>query len=359
MKHKTKRRLLLAATVGLLAGVVAVADINWTATARELATADPRLVLAALVVSLVAQFAWGTTHAGLLATIDPAVNRNRVRLGYLTATFVKQILPFGHIGGPAVMAYVLSEDLDIEYRRTFASVTAGELLVFIGSLLALGIGVGSIAATVVSAPRITAVAIGVGIAVVIPASIAITSIVIDERRVVTRLVVFVAAVSRWSFGRIIPALHRRLSIETVTRELGAFFDTYELATGDRSTVLTAVGIALGGWVLFCLPLYFGFLAVGDPVSIGIVLFLVPASGVAVLLPTPGGLGGVEVGLAAGVIALSGVTVESAAAAVLIHRVCTYWFVVCVGAVSSLAVSVNLTTVTRPAEADMVPADGEQ
>lgn len=77
------------------------------------------------------------------------------------------------------------------------------------------------------------------------------------------------------------------------------------------------------------------------------LVLVPAGGLATLLPTPGGLGGTEVGTAAALVVLTGATVDVAAAAVLLYRVASYWFVVLVGGASSLYLSVGFADL-RPA-----------
>ena len=69
-----------------------------------------------------------------------------------------------------------------------------------------------------------------------------------------------------------------------------------------------------------------------PVSPALAVFLVPMAGLATWLPLPGGLGGVEVALAAGLVAATGVGVGAAAAVAILHRLCAYWAVVAVDGV---------------------------
>jgi len=73
---------------------------------------------------------------------------------------------------------------------------------------------------------------------------------------------------------------------------------------------------------------------------------VPAGGLASLLPTPGGLGGAEVGTAGAAVLLTGASVELAAAGVLLFRIATYWFVVAVGGAASLYLSVGAFDLRR-------------
>jgi uncharacterized protein (TIRG00374 family) len=92
-----------------------------------------------------------------------------------------------------------------------------------------------------------------------------------------------------------------------------------------------------GWVWFALPLYFAGLAVGEHIDPLIVLFIVPASTLAGLTPSPGGLGGVEAALVALLAALAGLSLPTAAAVAVLYRVASYVFGLAVGALGVVAV----------------------
>ncbi|WP_168191274.1 lysylphosphatidylglycerol synthase transmembrane domain-containing protein [Haloprofundus sp. MHR1] len=326
------------AVVVALAALVGLSGVSWSGVVAELRTIDPLLLVVALAASLLAQLAWSSSTLLFLRTVDPTVSTGRVRLGYLTGTFAKQILPFGHAGGVPLMAYVLAEEMDLDYRGTFASVTASELLIFVASLAVAGLGFGwfVVADGVASGTELVALGL-VGVLALV--AVAIAGFV--KRRTAFRRVVHgVALVGRAVFRRAGPRVQGRLAPKAVDRGLDEFFETFDRATSDRSTVIRAATFAVVGWVLFALPLYLGSLAVGQSLPLALVLFVVPAAGLATLLPTPGGLGGTEVGLTAAVVVLAEVGLETAAAAVLVYRVCSYWFLLVVGGLSSLFLSVG-------------------
>jgi hypothetical protein len=334
------RRLVLGLVVlAALAVVVAAADVDPAAILAELGDADPVWLALALATSLLAQLAWGTATALFVRASAPGASINRVRLGYLSGTFAKQVLPFGHAGGVPLLAFVLAGDLDAPYRRVLPAVAASELLLFVCSLTVAAAGLVGFAATT------GLVGTGVllaGLALAALSGLAV-ALAFDRREVALRRATLVlAALGRRTLGRLVPRTRAALAPATVTAAVAEFLDAFDRATADRRTVLAAAVLGVAGWVLFALPLYFGFLAVGLPVSPTMALFVVPAGGVASVLPTPGGLGGSEVGTTAAVVVLAGVAVDAAAAGVLLYRVATYWFVVAVGGACAVYLSVGVS-----------------
>ncbi len=88
-----------------------------------------------------------------------------------------------------------------------------------------------------------------------------------------------------------------------------------------------VGAALALTLAYGLSLYFGLLAVGEPISLAllppVILVSVVGEGVASAAPTPGGLGATEAALVSGLL-LYGVPVDTAVAGVLVYRLATFW-----------------------------------
>ena len=112
-------------TVSLFAVLVFTLDIS--ATARVLSAADLTHIALAGAVSLFAQLCWSLATVTILHGVERGLPRRRIQLGYLAGTFGKQVLPLGNVGGAAILAYVIAEDMDRRFRDVFAAVTASKL----------------------------------------------------------------------------------------------------------------------------------------------------------------------------------------------------------------------------------------
>lgn len=332
-------RLALGAGVALALFGLLFLSLDVSATVAALAGADVRFVALAGLMALLAQFCWSLTTVAVIDGIDGSLPRRRVQLGYLTGTFGKQVLPLGNVGGSAILAYVLAEDLDRRFQEVFAAVTASELLVFAGSL---GVATLGLVALLVSplpgldGPVVLAMLVLVAFALVVGGAV-----LAYRRHVVATLVERTAALVRATVGRISMRVHRSLAPRRVTNGVDSFLVSFGTATGDTRRLVLASALAVAGWLAFSSALLLGCSAVGVALPIGLALFLSPASGLATLLPTPGGLGGTEIGLTAVLSVLTGAPPELAAAGVVVYRLATYWLVVSVGALSSLYLSATV------------------
>lgn len=333
------RRVVLGLVVAAaLAALGFLVDIDVSRVVSQLRGANPRYLALAFLASLVAQLAWASVTALFVATLDDDIPAGRIRLGYFAGTFAKQVLPFGHAGGVPLLSYVFASDLGLDYRRTFAAVTASELVIFLSSLVVAAAGL--VWFLLVDA-HLGARGVVFAALLVLALAVLVGSAARFGQRAIRRFAHLLAAVGRLALGRLIPRTRRRLSPDAVDRGIDGFFGAFERATADNGTVVAAGALALGGWVCFSLPLFLGFRAVGLAIPLSLSLVLVPAGGLAAFLPVPGGLGGTEAGTAAAVVALTSVTVDVATAGVLLSRLASYWFVVLVGGLCSLYLSVGL------------------
>lgn len=334
-------RRRVAVGVGIAVALLALLlfALDPRAIGAALADADPTAVGLAAVASLFAQLCWSLTTASLLSGIDDTLPRTRVQLGYLAGTFGKQVLPLGNVGGSAILAYVIADDLDRRFRDVFAAVTASELLVFAGSLGAAALGLVSLLVRPV--PGFDGPVVP-GLAALLVGLLLVGSAVAAYRRAaIGAAIVRIAGLLRWSIGRVSTRVHRALDPNRVRGGVDAFFASFEAATGDERRVAVAATFGLVGWLSFSLALYYAFSAVGVAVPVGLVLFLAPASGIATLVPTPGGLGGSEVGLTAVFALVTAASPAVAAAGVIVFRLATYWLVLAVGGLSSLYLSTTV------------------
>ncbi|AEB43831.1 MULTISPECIES: flippase-like domain-containing protein [Micromonospora] len=95
----------------------------------------------------------------------------------------------------------------------------------------------------------------------------------------------------------------------------------------RHRLTRLIGAALALTLAYGFSLYFGLLAVGEPIDLAllapVILVCVVGEGVASAAPTPGGLGATEAALVSGLL-LYGVPVDTAVAGVLLYRLATFW-----------------------------------
>ena len=103
------------------------------------------------------------------------------------------------------------------------------------------------------------------------------------------------------------------------------------ATVRRQPVHTT-GLGLLGWAAEMGRMYLVAMALGFDLSVALVVFLTLANSLLSLVPTPGGVGAVESGVAGLAVRLAALAKESAIALVLVDRFITYISVIVVGAI---------------------------
>ena len=332
-------RLLLGAglATALLGGLFLSLDV--TAILGALAAADPLLVALAATLSLLAQLCWSLTTTTILKGVDESLPRRRIQLGYLSGTFGKQVLPLGNAGGSAILAYVIADDLDRRFRDVFAAVTASELLVFAGSIGVAMVGLISVLLSPHSGlPSSLVLAL---LTATVLALVVVGAVSAYRIHVVATVVERVAWLLRATIGRLSHRVHRSLAPERVRSGTDSFLEAFGAATGETRRLVVAATTAVVGWLAFSAALYVGLLAVDVWIPLGVALFLTPAAGVVTLLPTPGGLGGTEIGLTAAIAVLVTAPPAVVAAGVIVFRVVAYWLVVAVGGVASLYLSTTV------------------
>lgn len=336
------RRTVLQAVVGFLlaAGVLLgfLVAVGFEHVVGELAGADPRFVLAGVLAALAATLCWSEAQRRVLDAIHgdrrPISKFGlRFRLAYLSGDFAKQTLPLGHVSGPAIMAWTVGEAVDLEYDDALAAITVSDLLNLTASILLAGAGLIWFLAHGRS-PFLDSVAIALAFVVLAVAALAV--LVFRRRPLLSRAVSVGASLIHWISLRVAPTWASRSAPQSVRAHVKQYYSTLDRVTAERRPVAVAAGFALAGWVLFTIPLWTAGRALGVPISIALVLFVVPVAGLATWIPLPGGLGGVEVAVAAALVGLLGIPIPGAAAIALVYRLCSYWAVVVFDGLGGLA-----------------------
>ena len=100
----------------------------------------------------------------------------------------------------------------------------------------------------------------------------------------------------------------------------------------RHKPVHTTGLGLLGWAAEMGRMYLVAMALGFDLSVALIVFLTLANSLLSLVPTPGGVGAVESGVAGLAVRLAALAKESATALVLVDRFITYISVIIVGAV---------------------------
>jgi uncharacterized protein (TIRG00374 family) len=332
-------RVLLSAVLAVVLLTVLVFSLDTAAISAALLDADwSRLALAA-GCALFAQLCWNLMTVWILRTADDSLPRTRLLLAALAGTFGKLVLPLGNLGGAAVLAYAISEGVDGRFRDVFPPVSASELLRFGGSLAVATVGLVGLALRPVSGFQGPYVVVLLSTLAVGLFAGGVT--VAYRRERLGRLVQQFASVLHAVLGMFSRRLSSRLAPESVASAVQSFLESFDRATANRRRLAVAGTLGLAGWLAFGLALTLSFAAVGVTLPLALALFVAPASGLATLLPTPGGLGSSEVALTAVFVLLSVASPELATAAVLLYRLVTYWLVVAVGGLASVYLSMSV------------------
>ena len=304
--------------------------VGWGAILAALDGAQYRWVWIACLSTALGLVAWGKVWQIVLGTIGVEVTFRRLVVTYYAATFANYVTPLGQAGGEPFIAYVVSVDTDASYEEGLASVVTADLLNLLPffNFAAVGLGYLLLREGLSGTAEELALALG-AMAVGVPALVYLGW---HYRGRIEQGTLWIA--------RPLAARTDRLSIEGIQDRVHRFYEALDLVANRPRRLLYALAFSYVGWVFFALPLYFAGLVLDAPIELLLVLFIVPASTLAGLVPTPGGLGAVEGALVALIVALAPVAPASAFAIAVLYRVASYWFAIVVGGIAALWVTVR-------------------
>ncbi|WP_340100937.1 lysylphosphatidylglycerol synthase transmembrane domain-containing protein [Salinibaculum salinum] len=304
---------LLAVGVGLdrLRGVLARAELRWVA--------------AGCLSTALCLVAWARVWQIVLGVVGFDVGFRKLVVTFYAATFANYVTPLGQAGGEPFIAYVLSRDTEASYEDSLASVVTADLLNLFPFFSFAGIGFAALLYSASLPTQVRPLAVGLGaMAVGVP----------------------VFAIVAWRFRfrlgntvlRLTAPITRRVrfvSLAGLRERMRDLNTAFERIADDPWALAHALVYAYVGWIFFALPLYFAGLAIDAELPLLLVFFIVPASTLAGLVPSPGGLGGVETALLVLLVGLGGLAQAPALAAALLYRVESYVFGLLAGGVAAI------------------------
>ncbi|WP_284010678.1 lysylphosphatidylglycerol synthase transmembrane domain-containing protein [Haloarcula pelagica] len=271
--------------------------------------------------------AWGKAWQIVLAVAGIEERFSRLVVTYYAATFANYVTPLGQAGGEPFIAYVLSRDTEASYQDSLASVVTADLLNLFPFVTFAGVGFAALLYQAQLPPAIEPLAGGL---VVLSVGVPLVAAVGWRFRGALRrgLLRLAAPVARRTRFVTLDGLRERLH-ETET--------AFQRIARDRRALVKALSFSYVGWVFFALPLYAAAMAVGESIPLVLVFFIVPASTLAGLVPSPGGSGAVEAALGLLVYTLTPIDPVGATAIAILYRVASYVFALVLGGGAALYV----------------------
>ena len=318
--------LIAAGIVAVLLTVVGIDDVL-----DSLAAADPTVLVGIVAVACCWLASWGLSLYVGLRILGVPTSAPRAVLAFTGVVFANSVMPFAQFGGQPVAALILSRTTRSDYETSLLATATVDALNILPAGLFVLIGAGTLAQSGSLGAEVgLAVASVVGLSVAMPL---LAYAAWRNRAAVGRYGTRIGSAAGRVLGSVVPS--RRLpSPESIRSRIERF------SRGVRrlraSPGLLAVGFALSllGWVFFVTSFWLSLVAVGYRVPFGVVLLVVPTSMLAVVLPSPGGLGGVEAMLVFLTVSLVGIDPAGALAAALVHRGATHLLPIVIGATSA-------------------------
>lgn len=328
------RRTLLKSAAGFaLAGLLLYLFgrvLGWARVLEVLRTAEPRWLAVAATASALCLVVWAAGWGLVLRTVGVRVPLPSLVVAYYAASFVNYITPLGQTSGAPVSAYVLSTDHRAPYQESLASVLTVSGLNVAPMLTFAGVGAIALAFDGM-VPRFARGALLAGGLATISFPL-VASLLYVKKPTVVRIT---SRCARWCSMRT-----SLVHAEEIERQVTNFFLLLERVGSSRVRMAQVLVLSYLGWALFASPMWFVSRALGVPLSPLVVAFVVPVSTLASIVPTPGGIGGVETAIVLLLSTVAGVPVATAAAIALLHRLTNYWFVVAAGVLAAVWMSVR-------------------
>jgi len=325
--RRTVAQILLGFVV---AGAVLALLVDFVGTEGVLAglrRADPGWLALACLSTAVCLTAWGKAWQIVLGVAGIEESFSKLVVTYYAATFANYVTPLGQAGGEPFIAYVLSRDTEASYQDSLASVVTADLLNLFPFVTFSGVG---FAALLYGSSLPEAVEPLAGGLVVL--SVGVPLITAVGWRFRDRL--------RGALLRLLaPVVDRApvVSLGGLRERIHETEAAFERIARDRRALAKALSVSYVGWVFFALPLYFAAQAIGAELSVLLVFFIVPASTLAGLVPSPGGSGAVETALVVLVVAMTAIGRTDAAVIAILYRVASYLFALLLGGGAALYV----------------------
>ncbi|WP_323674297.1 flippase-like domain-containing protein [Halorubellus sp. PRR65] len=317
-----------AIAIALLA-ILATA-IGWRSALAELRSANPVYVALGCLSTALGLMAWGKAWQVVLRVGNIDAPYRKLVVTYFAATFANYVTPLGQAGGEPFIAYVLSRDTEADYEQSLASVVTADLLNLLPFFNFAAVGTAYLVLSSGFGGNGTADGLAVALGAMAVGVPGIVWAGWHWRDAVESLVL--------SLVKPVTSVTNRITVDGTRDRIERFYESVERIASDPRQLLVALAFSYVGWLLFALPMWFAVQAVSAPVGLLMVLFIVPASTIAGLVPTPGGLAAVEGAIIGLIVSLTATTGATATAVTTLYRLESYVFALVLGGIAAFWVT---------------------
>ena len=322
MRAKLKPLLSVTAAGLAFAGIFVFVDPTDVLAAID--GADRRYVSLLFVSMTIATLLRGYVYVRLLSLVGFEGGMRRGLRLFLVYTVFRYSLPYAMAGTQTVLAYLSSRDEGIDIEHAFGAVLVADVLVYVPHFTLGAVGVIAYSGTV---PDGTLLSTGL----LVGGLVALLCVGYYQRWVVYRVFERVTDLA----NAVLLRVGGRASDVEGTSRVSSFYESIDRISASRRA--TASGLLFGhaGMVFLMVPLTVAGYAVGVTIPVGLAAGIVMATKFSGVLPTPGGVGGIEAIMVAMLVAVGDVGSATATAVTLLYRLSTYWYLLFVGGIAAI------------------------
>lgn len=333
-----KRRAAIAIVIALFLLGIFVVAVGWDDVLVAIQRASLSTYAVAFLGTLVCFAFRSAVWRHVLTVVDEPRPYWLILGVFLTATFAKYVTPYGQVASGVGVAALVSRYTNAAYEESLAAILSADFLNYL-PYYTFGL-FGVIYVVSLESPPIDLRSYALPVVGLVAAIVLAILFVWTRRSLVLSVVFRATSALRRLVARLSERKAAELNRENVERRLEGFYTTLELVSKNRRTMTVALVYAHVAWLGLAFALYATALALDSPVSVGVAILVVALSKLGFLIPTPGGLGGVEATIVTTLVLLTPTSVAVATAIAILYRFATYWFTVFVGGGTSVALTVS-------------------
>lgn len=246
----------------------------------------------------------------------------------------KLVVPAGYVAIQPVIAKKLSNNTTVETEKILSFITVGDILNFAPLYTLTVVGIVTLSLQRAIPQTISMYLILSGVLAIFTIGLIIVGYY--KRNVTEAVTLFLIT----QFNRLVKVVpwqktdRYQVSVDSINSRLENTYDSIDLLVDNRLFLFFLFGLSHIGVVFYVLIFYATIVSVGVQTTFFVAVLLVLISKVGLLVPLPGGLGGVEAVLFAGLVLLTQGSVVEITIIVVIYRILTYWIVIVLGGLYS-------------------------
>lgn len=316
-------------------------QVGFTEVVNTAASIQPIYLAAGIFFSLLSPILFGTAWWTVLKDVINVSYLHGLYL-FFAAQFANQMTPFGQIGGEPAVAYIVSQDADIDMSKCLGAILVGDIMNAIVSFSVFFLGAITFLLFFSFNTFFAAFLLGAILLAILVGAVFFT--VWRKKNLVVRFVdrVGLKLLHVLDWFNIREKLSEEEEKEALQEKTELFHATLRNRFADRRILLQAVFFLFLNMVAAITGIYLFLLGMGvSHVSYAALFFIYPAAWLANYAPLPGGLGGVEVALSLLLLMFAAVPMHAASAATLLFRLSTFWVIILVGGIFASQLSLNM------------------